>query len=55
MNNFTRGMIIGSVVGTTLGMIGVNNNPWMRKNVLKPSKRAIKKAGKVMSDVAGMM
>lgn len=55
MNNFTRGMIVGSVVGTTLGMIGVNNNQWMKKNVLKPSKRVIKKVGKVMNDVAGMM
>ena len=55
MNKFTRGMIIGSVVGTTIGMLGVNNNMWMKKNVLKPSKRAIKKASKVMNDVAGMM
>ena len=55
MNNFTRGIIVGSVVGTTLGMFGLNSNTWMRKNVLKPSRRAIKKASKVMNDVAGMM
>lgn len=55
MNKFTRGMIIGSVVGTTIGMLGISNNVWMKNNVLKPSRRAIKKASKIMNDVANIM
>lgn len=55
MNNFTRGIIIGSVVGTALGAASASNNMWMKKNIVKPSKNAIKKASRVMNDVAGML
>lgn len=55
MNNFTRGVIIGSIVGTAIGATSVSNKVWMKKNVIKPSKMAIKKASRVMNDVAGML
>ena len=55
MNNFTRGMVIGSIVGTAVGMISKTNSKWMKNSVLKPSKHAIKKATKVMNDVVDMM
>ena len=55
MNNFTRGIIIGSIVGTAVGAASVSNSMWMKKNIVKPSKNAIKKASRVMSDVAGML
>ena len=55
MNNFTRGIIIGSIVGTALGAATASNSMWMKKNIVKPSKNAIKKASRVMSDVAGML
>mgnify|MGYP003449605672 CR=1 FL=1 len=48
MNNFTRGIIIGSIVGTALGAVSANNSVWMRKNIVKPSKNAIKKADMAM-------
>ena len=55
MNNFTRGIIIGSVVGTAIGAATASNSMWMKKNIVKPSKNAIKKASRVMNDVAGML
>ena len=55
MNNFTRGLVIGSLVGAALGLTGMKNSSWVQKNVWKPSRRAIKKASKVMNSVAGMM
>ena len=55
MNNFTRGMVVGSIVGTAIGMFSAGNSKWMDKNVLKPSRHAIKKATKVMNDVVNMM
>ena len=55
MNNFTRGIVIGSIVGTAIGAATMNNRMWMKKNVIKPSKNAIKKASRVMNDVAGML
>ena len=48
-------MMIGSAIGATLGMLGSTNEMWMKKNVLKPGKRAIKKASRVMNDVASML
>jgi len=55
MNKFTRGLIIGGVIGAALGLTGMKNSTWVQKNVWRPSRRAIKKASRVMSDVAGMM
>jgi len=55
MNNFTRGLIIGSFIGAALGLTGIKNSSWVQKNVWRPSRRAIKKASRVMSNVAGMM
>lgn len=55
MNSFTRGIIVGSMVGATIGMMGANKNVWMKKNVIKPGRRAMKKASRVMNDVAGML
>ena len=55
MNNFTRGLIIGGVVGAALGLTGMKNSEWMNKKVLRPSRRAIKRASKLMSEVASMM
>lgn len=55
MNNFTRGLLIGGVVGAALGLTGFTNSDWVQKKFLKPSRKAIKKASKVMNDVAGMM
>lgn len=55
MNNFTRGLLVGSIVGTALGMSGVGSSMWMKKKVWKPSRKAIRRASKVMSEVASMM
>ncbi len=55
MNNFTRGFIIGGFIGAALGLTGMKNSDWVQKNFWKPSRKAIKKASRVMSDVAGMM
>lgn len=55
MNNFTRGLLIGGLVGATLGLTGVVNSDWLQKNFWKPSRRAIRKASKVMNNVASMM
>lgn len=55
MNNFTRGLLVGGFLGATLGLTGMVNSDWLQKKVWKPSRRAIKKASKVMNDVAGMM
>jgi hypothetical protein len=55
MNSFARGIIVGSMVGATIGALGANNNVWMRKNVIKPSRRAMRRASRVMNDVAGML
>lgn len=55
MNNFTRGLLIGSIVGTALGMTGAGNSVWMKKKVWKPSRMAVKKVSKVMNEVANMM
>ena len=55
MNNFTRGLLIGGFIGAALGLTGMKNSAWMKRNVLRPSRKAIKKASRVMSDVAGMM
>ena len=55
MNKFTRGLLIGGVIGAALGLTGMKNSAWMQKNVWRPSRRAIKKASRVMSDVASMM
>lgn len=55
MNNFTRGLLIGGLVGTALGLTGMGNSEWVRRNFLKPSRKAIRKASKVMGDVAKMM
>ena len=55
MNNFTRGLIIGSFIGAALGLTGMKNSSWVQKNVLRPSRKAIRKASRVMNDVAGMM
>ena len=55
MNNFTRGIIVGSIIGTAIGATSVSNKMWMKKNVINPSKYAKKKASRVMSDVAGML
>jgi len=55
MNNFTRGLIIGGFIGAALGLTGIRNSSWVQKNVWRPSRRAIKKASRVMSDFAGMM
>ncbi len=55
MNNFTRGMVIGSIVGATIGMVSKTDNKWIKNDVLKPSKHAIEKATKVMNDVVDMM
>ncbi len=55
MNNFTRGLLIGGFLGAALGLTGAVNSDWVQKKVWKPSRKAIKKASRVMSDVAGMM
>ena len=55
MNNFTRGLLIGSFIGAALGLTGIKNTAWMQKNVFRPSRKAIKKASRVMNDVAGML
>ncbi len=55
MNNFARGLLVGSIVGTALGLTGVGNSDWMKKKVWKPSRQAIKRASKVMNEVASMM
>ena len=55
MNNFTRGLIIGGFVGATLGLTGMLNSSWVQRNFIRPSRKAIKKASRVMNDVAGMM
>ena len=55
MNNFTRGLLIGGLVGAALGLTGMKNSEWMNKKVLKPSRKAIKRASRVMSEVASMM
>lgn len=55
MNNFTRGLLIGGFVGAALGLTGMKNSDWMKKKFWKPSRQAIKKASKVMSEVASMM
>lgn len=55
MNNFTRGLIIGGFLGATLGLTSMKNSDWVQKNFWKPSRKAIKKASRVMNDVAGMM
>lgn len=55
MNNFTRGLLLGGIVGTALGLSGIGNSAWMKKKVWKPSRQAIKRASKVMNEVASMM
>ena len=55
MNNFTRGLIIGGFIGAALGLTGMKNSDWIQKNFWKPSRKAIKRASRVMNDVAGMM
>ena len=55
MNNFTRGLLIGGFVGAALGLTGMKNSEWMNKKVWRPSRKAIKRASKVMSEVASIM
>ncbi len=55
MTNFTRGLLIGGLVGATLGLAGMMNSDWVQRNVWKPSKKAIKRASRVMNDAADMI
>ena len=55
MNKFTRGLIIGGVIGAAIGLTGLKNYDWMQKKVFKPSRRAMRKAGRFMNDMANMM
>jgi len=55
MNKFTRGLLIGGLIGAALGLTGIRNSEWMQKKIWKPSRKAIRKASRVMNDVAGMI
>ena len=55
MNNFTRGLLIGGFIGAALGLTGIRNSDWVQKNVWRPSRKAIKRASRVMNNVASMM
>ncbi len=53
---FTSGMIIGSVVGATMGMfVGADQNvAKTKKKMMRSGRTMVRKSGKLMTDVVDM-
>ncbi len=48
---FTSGMLLGSVVGATMGMLAGDSNMRTRRKMMKSGKNMVRKTGRLVADM----
>jgi hypothetical protein len=54
--NFTKGLIIGGLVGVSLNMLGNNmKDPKVRKRMMRPGREFVRKTRRVYRDICDLL